>query len=45
MATFLVGIQYHEPESFALWKRGVIEDYESSIELTNPRNRRTNKLT
>jgi hypothetical protein len=33
MATFLVGIQYHEPESFALWKRGVIEDYESSTGL------------
>jgi hypothetical protein len=30
MAVYLIGIQFHEPESFALWKKGVIEDYESS---------------
>ena len=30
LTTYLVGIMYHEPEAFALWKRGVIEDYESS---------------
>ena len=29
-ATYLVGIMYHEPGPFALWNRGVIEDYESS---------------
>lgn len=33
MEIFLVGVQYHEPESYALWKRGVIEDYESSTGL------------
>lgn len=27
---FLVGICYHEPESFAQWNAGLIEDYESS---------------
>jgi hypothetical protein len=30
LTTYLVGIMYHEPEPFALWNRGVIEDYESS---------------
>ena len=30
MPEYLVGICYHEPETYALWKRGVIEDYESS---------------
>ncbi|SFQ54381.1 hypothetical protein SAMN05216229_1372 [Geopseudomonas sagittaria] len=30
MQTYLVGLQYHEPESYALWKNGVVEDYESS---------------
>lgn len=33
MAEYLVGIMYHEPESFALWNRGVIEDYESTTGL------------
>ena len=33
MFEYLVGIMYHEPESFALWNRGVIEDYESSTGL------------
>lgn len=33
MPEYLVGICYHEPESFALWQRGVIEDYESSTGL------------
>lgn len=40
MAEFLVGFSYHEPESYALWNRGVIEDYESStgvfIEASSP---------
>jgi hypothetical protein len=30
LTTYLVGIMYHEPELFALWNRGIIEDYESS---------------
>jgi hypothetical protein len=30
MPEYLVGIGYHEPEAFALWNRGAIEDYESS---------------
>ena len=30
---YLVGIGYHEPEAFALWNRGMIEDYESSTGL------------
>ena len=30
---YLVGIMYHEPESFALWNKGVIEDYESTTGL------------
>jgi hypothetical protein len=33
MPEYLVGICYHEPEPFALWKRGVLEDYESSTGL------------
>jgi hypothetical protein len=33
MPEYLVGICYHEPEPFALWQRGVIEDYESSTGL------------
>ena len=33
MPEYLVGICYHEPGPFALWKRGVIEDYESSTGL------------
>ena len=28
--TYLVGITFHEPEAFAAWNRGVIEDCESS---------------
>ena len=30
MQKYLVGLQYHEPESYALWQKGVVEDYESS---------------
>ena len=30
MRTYLVGLMYHDPESWALWNRGVIEDYEST---------------
>lgn len=33
MPYFLVGIMYHEPEAFDQWKRGLIEDYESSTGL------------
>jgi hypothetical protein len=33
MTVHLVGIMYHEPESFARWERGLIEDYESSTGL------------
>jgi hypothetical protein len=33
MPEFLVGICYHEPESFDLWRRGLIEDCESSTGL------------
>ncbi len=33
MPEYLVGILYHEPESYSLWQRGVIEDYESSTGL------------
>ncbi len=40
MAEFLIGFSYHEPEPYALWNRGVIEDYESStgvfIEASTP---------
>jgi hypothetical protein len=40
MAEFLIGFSYHEPEPYALWNRGVIEDYESStgvfIEASSP---------
>lgn len=27
---YLVGIVYHDPESWKIWKSGIIEDYESS---------------
>ena len=30
MQTFLIGLMYHEPESWRLWNAGVISDYESS---------------
>ena len=30
MQKYLVGLQYHEPELYALWQKGVVEDYESS---------------
>ena len=30
MPEFLVGLMFHEPEPFAQWKSGLIEDYESS---------------
>ena len=33
MPEYLVGIGYHEPEPFAQWRRGLIEDYESSTGL------------
>ncbi len=33
MPEYLIGICYHEPEPFALWMRGIIEDYESSTGL------------
>lgn len=33
MPEYLIGIGYHEPGPFALWQRGVIEDYESSTGL------------
>lgn len=33
MPTYLIGIMLHEPESFALWNRGIIEDYESNTGL------------
>jgi hypothetical protein len=35
MATleYLIGIVYHEPEAYDQWKRGHIEDYESSTGL------------
>lgn len=33
MPEFLVGIMFHEPEPFAQWNRGLIEDYESSTGL------------
>lgn len=33
MPCYLIGIMFHEPESFALWHRGVIEDYESTTGL------------
>ncbi len=32
-AEYLVGVMYHEPEPYDLWKRGLIEDYESSTGL------------
>jgi hypothetical protein len=30
MREYLVGLMYHDLESFAQWKRGEIEDYEST---------------
>ena len=33
MPEYLVGICYHEPEPLAQWRRGLIEDYESSTGL------------
>jgi len=33
MPQYLIGIMYHEPEPFAQWNRGLIEDYESSTGL------------
>jgi hypothetical protein len=33
MPEYLVGVMYHEPEPFADWNRGVMEDYESSTGL------------
>ena len=30
MPEFLVGFTYHDPQTFALWQKGLIEDYESS---------------
>ena len=33
MHIFLVGFTYHEPESRALWEKGIIEDYESSTAI------------
>ena len=33
MAEYLIGIGYHDPETYSLWERGLIEDYESSTGL------------
>jgi hypothetical protein len=33
MPEYLVGMSYHEPEPYALWQRGVVEDFESSTGL------------
>ena len=33
MREYLIGICYHEPEPFAQWERGEIEDFESSTAL------------
>jgi len=33
MNTYLIGIMFHEPESWRLWNQGIIEDYESSTGL------------
>jgi hypothetical protein len=30
MKKYLVGISYHDPESYGLWLKGYMEDYESS---------------
>jgi hypothetical protein len=30
LTPYLVGIMYHEPEPYAAWMRGVMEDYEST---------------
>ena len=33
MSLYLIGFAFHEPEPFADWSRGLIEDYESSTGL------------
>ena len=33
MPEYLVGFSYHDPESYALWQRGMVEDFESSTGL------------
>jgi hypothetical protein len=33
MPEYLVGFSFHEPVPYALWQRGVIEDFESSTGL------------
>jgi len=33
MNTYLIGIMFHEPESWRLWNQGIIEDYESTSGL------------
>jgi hypothetical protein len=33
MPEYLVGFSYHDPQSYALWQRGVVEDFESSTGL------------
>lgn len=33
MPEFLVGFTYHEPDSYALWQQGAIEDFETSTGL------------
>lgn len=33
MPEYLLCIVYHEPESFAAWNRGLVEDYESTTGL------------
>lgn len=33
MPQYLIGMMFHEPEPFAQWNRGLIEDYESSTGL------------
>lgn len=33
MTEYLIGFSYHEPEPYALWQRGAIEDFESSTGL------------
>jgi hypothetical protein len=30
MEKYLVGISYHDPESYESWEKGMLEDYESS---------------
>jgi hypothetical protein len=33
MPEYFVGLSYHEPGAYALWQRGVVEDFESSTGL------------